>query len=505
MMLSILNRTTRSTGILAIVLLFSSVLWSQQDHPNTPCATPGDYPEWLKQYLANPSRPQARNADEPVYLPITFHTVGTDQGEGHYSTIKIHESLCRLNIDFAPYNIQFYLKYDINKINRSRYYEHNDFPEGQKMMSSYKRSLTINAFITKTAPNGACGYFHPSSDGIVVVKKCMGGTGHTLTHEVGHWLSLPHTFAGWEGVTFDASKPTPEFLKVSGRDTTFVESVAGKNCDRAGDGFCDTPPDYLSEGWSCNGQFQSEDIQIDPDGIDFRSDGKNYMSYSRDLCQSEFSPMQVDAMRAYIDFSKRYYKEESAKYGPVATDAIVPVYPLVNDKVGHEGIRLEWEHHPNATHYLINVSRFSFFVDIDYEFVVESNHITVDLPVDKKWYWRIKPYNQNDVCAAFTDAGGFTTYDVTAVEEIQSNNFLDVYPNIITSTNRNINIDFQFNDILTTQVQLFSLAGNLVHERILPNPGKQIYRMSVPSLTAGFYFLRITTERGQLVKRLAVQ
>ena len=492
--------------LLACGLLCTADLQAQ-DHGDevAPCATPGEYPEWLAGFLANPNRPKARNADEPIYLPITFHTVGTDEGEGHYSSIKIFESLCRLNADFAPYNIQFFLNGDINKINRSRYYEHESFSEGQKMMQSFKKSLTINTFVTRSAPSGACGYFHPSSDGIVVVKKCMGGSAHTLTHEVGHWLSLPHTFSGWEGREFDSTQPTPEFLQISGRDTTFVENVSGANCNRAGDRFCDTSPDYLSEGWSCNREFESVAIQIDPDGIDFRSDGRNYMSYSSDACQSEFSPEQTEAMRGYIDFAKSFYKVDAPKYGPVSADPVKQVYPLVNDQVGHENIRLEWDHHPNATHYLVNVSRFSFFVDIDYEYIVESNHVTLDLPVDKKWYWRIKPYNQNDVCSEFSDFGGFTTYDITDVEEIQENNYLDVYPTIISASQPVVNIDFQFNEILPAQIELFSIAGSKITERTLPNPGIQIFRMPVQGITPGFYMLRITTERGQLVKRLAVQ
>ena len=488
-----------------VVILHTQVF--SQSLADQGCGTPGDYPEWLAGYLANDHNFHARNADEVIYLPLAVHTLGDDKGEGHYSILKIFESICRLNEDFEPFNIQFFLKGDVNRINRSRYYEHDNFSDGFQMMQSYKKTLAINTFITASAPSDACGYYHPSADGIVVIKNCMGGSAHTWTHEIGHWLSLPHTFSGWEGKDYDPKDETPLFHGVSGRDTIFVESVSGKNCHKAADRFCDTSPDYLSIGWNCRSESsESLIVQKDPFGDDFRSDGSNYMSYSTDNCQSQFSLGQIDAMRAYIDFAKNFYVDQGLPFNDVAPVPVGISFPLDDDKIHYQSVDLEWQHHPNATHYLVQISRFSFFAVIDYEFVVEGNKIDIgDLPVDKKYYWRIMPYNPYDFCGEFTDAGGFSTYDITAIEEIDASNGVEIYPTLLQKNISDLFIQFDFQEILTTRVTLYDVTGSLVMQRTLENPGRQLVELAAHQLPAGMYLLTIATARGNLVKKISVQ
>ena len=470
------------------------------------CGTPGEYPEWLTEYLESDHRFHARSS-ETIYLPLAVHTLGDDEGKGHYSTLKVFESICRLNKDFEPYNIQFYLKGEINRIDRSRYYEHDNFGDGFQMMQSFKRTLAINTFITATAPSNACGYYHPSADGIVVIKSCMGGSAHTWTHEVGHWLGLPHTFSGWEGKSYDPNEDTPLFHGVSGRDTLFIESVAGNNCRKAADKFCDTSPDYLSIGWSCNGSDESLIVQKDPFGSDFRSDGSNFMSYSSDVCQSQFSPEQVDAMKVYVTLgNKPFYVNQGIPINDVPAIPVLTNYPADDGKVHYQGVDLEWQHHPNTTHYLVQISRFSFFAVIDYEFIVEGNQIDIgDLPVDKKYYWRIMPYNAYDLCNEFTDAGGFSTYDITAVEEIDGNNIVEIYPTLIQQHASNLFLQFGFQEVLETRIHIYDMRGSLILHQNIANPGRQLIDIPVAEFPAGIYNLKISTSKGNLVRKFSVQ
>ncbi|MCB0688546.1 MAG: zinc-dependent metalloprotease [Saprospiraceae bacterium] len=471
-----------------------------------PCATTGEYPEWLKGYLENPNRPRARNADEVVYLPMSIHSIGKTDGTGHYPLLKILESFCTLNKDFEPYNIQFYLKGEIEIINRDLYYDHDNYSDGTRMMRTYNDPLTINTYITNNAPSNACGYYTPSEDAIVVRKPCLGISGHTWTHEVGHWLSLPHTFYGWEGRTYDANEETPAYLRINGKDTLYVENALGTNCTKAGDGFCDTPADYLSLGWSCNGNFQSIQVQKDPYGIDFRSDGSNFMCYSTDACQSKFSDEQMEAMHAYIEQSKAYYVNNSIPSNKVSDDPMTFEGPEDGEKVHYQSIKLQWKHHPNADHYLINISKFSFFVTIDYEFIVEGNSFTVpELPVDKTWYWRVKPFNAYDACAGFTEAGGFTTYDITDIDEINESNRLEIFPTLIGSGTAAINIDFEFSDLLNVEVDIYGATGQMLKQQHFANPGRSLQQVDIAGLTAGLYLLKISTEKGTLIKRIAIQ
>ncbi|MCB0669196.1 MAG: hypothetical protein KDC80_25410, partial [Saprospiraceae bacterium] len=313
--------------ILIVTVLVPAILRSQSPEELNPCATSNDYPEWLAGYLANPNRPHARNADEIIYLPMAVHSFGKTDGTGFYPLQKILESFCRLNTDFAPYNIQFFLKGEIEEIARDLYYDHDNYSDGTRMMRLYKNASAINVYITNNAPSNACGYYTPSEKGIVVRKQCMGPGGHTWTHEVGHWLSLPHTFYGWEGRTYDPNDETPAYLRINGKDTTYVENALGNNCHKAGDRFCDTPADYLSLGWSCNGNFQSLQVQKDPFGIDFRSDGSNFMSYSTDACQSKFSDEQSDAMMAYAKQQASFLISNDIPIGKVSSEPMTFVSP----------------------------------------------------------------------------------------------------------------------------------------------------------------------------------
>ena len=97
--------------------------------------------------------------------------------------------------------------------------------------------------------------------------------GRTLTHEVGHYLGLAHTFSG---------------------------GCAGTaNCNTNGDLICDTNPEAAptfgcTDVLSCG---NSDPIH-------------NYMDYSDDLCMSEFTPEQARRMRCSLEFYRAELFEE---------------------------------------------------------------------------------------------------------------------------------------------------------------------------------------------------
>jgi PKD repeat protein len=118
-----------------------------------------------------------------------------------------------------------------------------------------------------------------ADDGIVIAREYFGtgpGTsspynqGRTGTHEIGHWLSLFHTFEGGCGTT---------------------------NCSSSGDRVCDTPPtreaNYGSAGARQN--TCSTDQPDRPDNV------RNYMDYMNDNDLNYFSRGQTLRMWSVLD------------------------------------------------------------------------------------------------------------------------------------------------------------------------------------------------------------
>jgi hypothetical protein len=113
-------------------------------------------------------------------------------------------------------------------------------------------------------------------DGIVAVNLCVGNDpnqtlgyrlwpwgglrNRTLTHEVGHFLGLNHTFEG--------------------------ESCSESNCNTQGDDICDTPP--TTSGSTCNSPA-CPNTQI-----------ANYMDYTEETCQNRFTTGQSTVMRGVL-------------------------------------------------------------------------------------------------------------------------------------------------------------------------------------------------------------
>lgn len=108
----------------------------------------------------------------------------------------------------------------------------------------------------------------PKDDGVVIQWSTVPGgsnvnyhEGKTLTHELGHWLGLYHTFQG---------------------DT----------CDGDGDFVNDTPPEALPSAGCPVGKDTCPGGGVDPI--------HNYMDYSYDSCMNEFTPGQFKRIKEQI-------------------------------------------------------------------------------------------------------------------------------------------------------------------------------------------------------------
>ncbi|MDP6908825.1 MAG: M43 family zinc metalloprotease, partial [Flavobacteriales bacterium] len=113
-------------------------------------------------------------------------------------------------------------------------------------------------------------------DGVVILNLCVGNdpnqsngyrlwpwgslTNRSVTHEVGHYLGLDHTFEGY--------------------------SCSETNCNTQGDQICDTPP--TEDGSTCN-------VPACPNTL-----VENYMDYTSETCQDMFTNGQSTVMRAVL-------------------------------------------------------------------------------------------------------------------------------------------------------------------------------------------------------------
>lgn len=169
----------------------------------------------------------------PYIIPVVFHVIH-DHGNENISDAQILDAVAVLNQDFrklnadtsaivAPFgplaadtDIEFRLaQIDpngncTNGIDRIQSMETYVGDNGCKL-NQWPRHMYLNIWVVRTILSGAAGYaYYPSSvsnsnnsykDGIVILQSYVGriGTGNpstarALTHEVGHYLSLPHVW-----------------------------------------------------------------------------------------------------------------------------------------------------------------------------------------------------------------------------------------------------------------------------------------------------------------------
>lgn len=474
-----------------------SVISAQQAAPK-PCATPAFKSEWLKRYQQNPDAFPKSNGT--MYVDMTIHIMGNDAGQGYFSIAKTLNAFCELNEDFEQADIQFIIK-GILYHDNTEYYSHQEFEPGLEMMYTYNVPNTLNCYIVDD-PAGACGY-SAYGVGIALQKGCINTGDNTWAHEAGHALSLPHPFYGWEGYDHNYNLPAPAF--VFGNE---VERIDGSNCQNAGDGFCDTAPDYLNYRWGCDNNNNSVTSQKDPTGVSFYSDGSLFMSYSLDACSHRFSDDQIAAMRANL------LDDNAALMSETQPDGIIddnPVLTAVNPAQGGSApnpndVTLQWEPVPNATHYVLQLNPFSFFSVVVDQFIVEGTSLTVSgLLPNRTYHWRVRPFNNIYTCTSFTNSQQFTTGSVTSTDNPGENPALRIYPNPISkgqSLHLQIGEDMQGQALIT----LYTAAGAQVWSGT-PTlaPGDQIIDLGIESLSSGIYLLRIIQDDRQWQSKLIIQ
>ncbi|MDP3394593.1 gliding motility-associated C-terminal domain-containing protein [Sediminibacterium sp.] len=138
-----------------------------------------------------------------------------------------------------------------------------------------------------------------------------------IAHELGHYLSLLHTFQGTNCVNND--------------------------CTTDGDRVCDTPPDRSTQGSDCNNPENScgTDTLSGPFTVDMRDNISNFMDYGTS-CPTVFTPGQGERMRAFLAVFNGGSLLVSDGATPVCADNINALYEVTNNPFPLIGTSVEF-------------------------------------------------------------------------------------------------------------------------------------------------------------------
>ena len=221
---------------------------------------------WLEQ--------QDRNSRNIVNVQIAWHVIHAVSGTGALSSNQIAAQVTWLNNAFADHNFIFTLASVDYTENNDWFYNMYDL-DGQVKSQLYTDPYHhMNVYTASIFSDGVAGYAYlPQSwpegsymHGIVLDYRTLpyagGYDGDIAVHEAGHYLGLNHTFYN--------------------------------NCSTGNDGVDDTPAHHDDYLWQCNNNLDSCSDLPGNDPI------HNYMTYTNNSCQWEFTPGQKDRMHALV-------------------------------------------------------------------------------------------------------------------------------------------------------------------------------------------------------------
>eukprot|EP01031_Cornospumella_fuschlensis_P024972 gene24972-30169_t len=222
----------------------------------------------------------AKKKHDMVRVKTYFHVISNSTGGGEVSDETVREQIEVLNQGFNRYGFRFYLA-KTNRVVNDNWYE---MSAGKPKELAMKRALRegtaadLNVYTGLSSKLLGYAYFpgvvewNLDLDGVWINHLTLPGgpmgtdysIGHTLTHEVGHWLHLYHTFDG-------GCKKNPNYGdRIS---DTPAQKKPGSGCPIGLD--------------TCKGKnFEG----VDPI--------HNYMDYTFDSCYEEFTDGQAARMHA---------------------------------------------------------------------------------------------------------------------------------------------------------------------------------------------------------------
>ena len=270
--------------------------------------------------------------------------------------------------------------------------------------------------------------------------------------------------------------------------------------------------DYLNDRWQCDENQKSIQLQHDPNNIAFRSDATLIMGYASDGCQSRFTTEQIAAMRANLQDEHAAYLQVS-ELGPGVDDDMQAqlISPIDSHIVQYNNFELVSNTVPGATFYVVELfltPSLSVQNRLFYKTVYNETSVNVaqSLPNNRTLYWRVRVYNEWDVCNPNDNAqvGILKTRNISATNELERAVTAELSPNPVAaglSALLNISSD----ETMNAKLHVTDASGRVcVQQDMRVYPGENRIEIETQSLQAGVYIISVQNEKGMLLKRLVI-
>jgi hypothetical protein len=523
----------KNTYLILFIALLSFPLGLSAQQIGNWCGTNHDHQqEILKRLRSNKEQAPyfADNRNGVTNVAVRFTLVANNDGSQRASNeAACLEALCILNEDYADQDIQFYLR-EFKYLNNTAVNQEPGSPAGYFALKGNTVYNALNIYVTQNANSSSNGGvtlafyvppFGPDKNDYIVCDQSYLRTSGIISHEVGHFFSLAHTFYGWEpdlnywGKDNDGDNIANYLDNITVGANALIPNVKnenqdGSNCDdpTVADEICDTPPDYgfgfLSNNCTYNGNVK------DPKGELVVPQENNYMSYYRN-CNFIFTDDQKAAMAADLASGARNYIRPTnitPNTTPITEEPVL-LQPADNSTTpAYNAVLLQWEAVPNASRYLIEIDRTpSFSFDPTRIIVNNSNGIWVEdiFESDKKYHWRVIPFNNGYTCTEPSDTWDFTTGTAVSTQQITQLNNWTVSPNPVRM-NSSINLSFDAANSFTAAITIYSATGQVVFQspdNYIPQ-GAFTFSLPISDLQSGIYFVQVRSDNGLASQRLVI-
>jgi hypothetical protein len=446
---------------------------------------------------------------EIKYIPVKLHVVSDNLGGNKAGMQGVLNQFARLNSDFKNLNLVFYLV-DGSGFNFIKDNAINSNPRANEAdMKSYKHPNAVNIFFTSKiiipgSEGTILGYYSPTNDFVTIINSEVEGNTNTISHEVGHFFNLRHTFHGWEANPYTENEHgNPVALDFAPETNVRVELVNKSNCTIAADQLCDTPPDY-NFGFSVPGCTWTKTI-LDRNSDTIKPMANNQMSYFNNCSSFVFTLDQENRMRANLSNFLRSNLERNyipnTKTLPVSSELISPQNSQKIDS--YNSVTFEWKDQ-GAEYYMLEVRNsaeaYVYFVK------GQTKYTAKNLLANKLYVWSVRAFNDgfanNNISnTSRTLRTGSIQVGINDIIELSK---YKIYPN--PATIDQINIELELDTPLEAYLLLRDLSGKILYtknENLII--GRSNISLDISTFADGFYFFEMVTAKGRLVEKILIQ